>query len=167
MSEAVFGTAGTLSEKRAAELTSMHGVPRSELEVRIHMLLLALRRVEKERDATNFALTLVQERSNAQLTENRNLRLVGTPEAIFLVEVLDEVTRARGIHGHLGSAPLFGALVEETGEVAKSLNEEESDENYRSELSQVAAVCVRLAVEGCSMFNRGPTQPKARVEPPP
>ncbi len=167
MNEAAFGTAGTLDPSIETALRKTSGVPRSELEVRVVDLLARLRRVEKERDDTNAALTRMHERSNEQLTENRNLRLVGTPEAIFLAEVLDEVTRARGLHGHLGSEPLFGALVEETGEVAKALNDNESDEDYRAELSQVAAVCVRLAVEGCSMFNRGPTQPKVRVEPPP
>jgi phosphoribosyl-ATP pyrophosphohydrolase len=64
---------------------------------------------------------------------------------IFAEQVLDEVLRARKLFP--GSSGLLAALIEEVGELARALMDESDDEVW-TEATQVAAMALRLAVEG-------------------
>lgn len=66
-------------------------------------------------------------------------------DAEFLRAVGDEAVRARGLFP--SPIALALALAEEAGEVAKALQDEPA-ENVRTECIQLAAMALRLAVEG-------------------
>ena len=82
-----------------------------------------------------------------------NLVVTGIPESdIEFVELLlDEVAFARGKYP--SNTVLFAALVEEVGEVAKALQDETRD-RLVAELVQVAAMALRLAVEGDPAYEK-------------
>ena len=82
-----------------------------------------------------------------------NLVVTGIPEQdIEFVELLlDEVTFARSKYP--SNTVLFAALVEEVGEVAKALQDETRD-RLVAELVQVAALALRLAVEGDPAYEK-------------
>lgn len=69
----------------------------------------------------------------------------------FMQAVLQEVQRAR--KKFPTNELLFAALVEEVGEAAKSL-QDETREQLVAELVQVAAMALRLAVEGDPSYSR-------------
>jgi NTP pyrophosphatase (non-canonical NTP hydrolase) len=67
----------------------------------------------------------------------------------FLLDLSSEVARAR--NKFPTNDLLFAALVEEVGEVAKALQDETRERVYE-ELVQVAAMALRLAVEGDPVY---------------
>lgn len=72
------------------------------------------------------------------------------PDTFFLVEVLEEVARART---KFPSSNLkLAALTEEVGELAKAMLDEPA-ENVRKEAVQVAAMALRVAIDGDRSFD--------------
>jgi NTP pyrophosphatase (non-canonical NTP hydrolase) len=69
----------------------------------------------------------------------------GTREEEFIIEILDEVERAR--EKHPGVDVAMAALTEEVGELAEALMDKPWGE-VRKEAVQVAAVALRVALEG-------------------
>lgn len=61
------------------------------------------------------------------------------------LQILKERARQIELHGdgQLSQEKLFSILGEEVGEIARSINDKDGD-NYRTELIQVAAVCIRM-----------------------
>lgn len=74
----------------------------------------------------------------------------------FVALVLNEVEFAR--RKFPSNKVLFAALVEEVGEVAKAL-QDETRERLISELVQVAAMALRLAVEGDPAYQNSLPEP--------
>jgi hypothetical protein len=68
----------------------------------------------------------------------------------FVGELIQEVERARTKHP--GGKHLTVALMEEVGELAKALLENEGSDRVREEAIQVACVALRIATEGDTDF---------------
>lgn len=66
-------------------------------------------------------------------------------EALFLAAVADELHRARAKHP--GDNAIMTVLTEEVGEVAEALMDESAD-RVRQEAVQVAAMAMRLVLDG-------------------
>lgn len=78
----------------------------------------------------------------------------------FVALVLSEVEFAR--RKFPSNKVLFAALVEEVGEVAKAL-QDETRERVMSELVQVAAMALRLAVEGDPAYSNSLPEPDGNI----
>lgn len=74
---------------------------------------------------------------------NRKVR--GDPAVWVMRAIRDEVRRARREHPH--NRHLFGALVEEVGELANALLEGKSQHEINGEAIQVACVAIRILEE--------------------
>jgi NTP pyrophosphatase (non-canonical NTP hydrolase) len=73
------------------------------------------------------------------------------PQAITLIDVAAEVTRARAKFP--SSRFLLTALMEEVGELAKAVLQKRPKDECRREAMQVACVAIRIMEEGCPEFD--------------
>lgn len=75
----------------------------------------------------------------------------------FALDTTKEAARARGLFPN--NAHLMSALMEEVGELAKALLDDEGERRVYAEAVQVAAVALRIATEGDKDFA---TKPKKK-----
>jgi hypothetical protein len=128
------------------------GVPRSELEARIMVLLNCLQRQYANTHQLNDQLTHVQTRCTEQELELRKHRaenrLAGTPVGDFLLEAahMNELA-LKTYPGPYSLEHMLCVLCEESGEAARAYCRQEGDEALRNELAQVAGVCARIVTE--------------------
>lgn len=73
-----------------------------------------------------------------------------TPEEFFLGQVFDEFHNAK--RNYPGNKDLFASVIEEVGEVARTLKGKQPISSLRGELVQTAALLLRIAVEGDASF---------------
>lgn len=99
---------------------------------------------DAEVQALRAAHDRVLERCNALFAENRALRLVASEEALFCVEVIARVAKARAKHPVCGLA----GVTYEFAEVVREVDKGGAPERLRDECIDLAVTACRLALEG-------------------